>query len=166
MATPRERLESIKNTFYPSEAVFVAHRSASSYAPGAIYISPKVVRNKGYTELGDPLQKQMFEHVNEWWNKDNMQYELSSYNVDDMFATMKRSICSAYYGASARCDATKRKTERFIRSIELDNVHLANMMLVMFQQITSYTFLSSKEDRAKFFEPLESLRRVYGKTDK
>lgn len=160
MPSPCERLHAIVTNVMPSKVVFKAHIQSS----GQLYLIPSKTQEFHLLPNSDKLQALLAPHLYEAWNPDQARYLCVSMTPHDLFQRVKNKIIVEYAQVSARSDATKRKTEIFVQSIELSVLHLANYVLQLFIEIHSEEFLArSRAEKQNKFEILESLRRTYGK---
>lgn len=162
MSTPRERLEAIASSFTPPKAIL---KPSPNNREGRFGFTVETVETMQIKDTGDALQGVLVTKnvIYQSWNNDAFRYEISV-DVPRLYDTIKRSVISNYDKYSKRCAATKRKTIDFVQRIDLDNKHLANYLIEMYIKIHSDGFERMPITQLQaYFEPLESLRKTYGK---
>lgn len=160
MATPRERLEKICSNYITSRVVFkvVRGHNDNQLMLGATPISPLVIKAND-----DELQQILAPELCEVWDAASGRNVLNK-SIDTIFNMMRNTIIRQYERYSNRCKATKRKTENFIQSIQLDDKFLPAYLVSMYIAIMKPDYGNkSIAELDSFFEPLESLRKTYGK---
>ena len=161
MPTPSERLGQIIAAHTPSEVVFkVTQSKGESVLLEAVITKPRLVE-----ELPEDkeLQNALAKEIEEVWDADGGKYYVNT-TVEGLWSTIKRAILREYDCISERCAATKRKTEQFIRDINVDERHLPNYLIQVFLRISSPAYEKcTRAECAALFEQFESLRRTYGK---
>lgn len=164
MPTPSERLQKIISALTPSEAVFKVVQSK-----GDSLILESVITKKASTqEIPEDreLQEAVSSDVREQWDADEGKFVVTS-TVDVLWNKIKNTIIREYEEISTRCDATKRKTQHFIRDIKIDDRHLPNYLIQVFLKIHSPAYdAMTTEECEPIFEQFESLRRTYGKRNR
>jgi hypothetical protein len=163
MATPLERLDKIVNANTPREIVFKVVPSPNDSEH--VILEGVVTKPMEVREIPEDveLQRALANEVSESWDQDGGKYYINS-SADTLWRTIQRTIFYEYGAVSNRCNATKRKTEDFIRNIKIDDKHLANYLLQVFIKIRAPSWAQlATEDRETLFEQFESLRRTYGK---
>lgn len=160
MLTPFERLEKIIAAQSPSEVVFKAIQlNKSSIELRAT--KTKEAENKIVHE--DAELQLALKHDREHWDAEQGKYSISA-NVEQLWAEIKRTILYEYDSVSTRCDATKRKTEKFIKNVGINDKHLPNYLIQVFLKLRSEAQKeASRLERADLMEQFEALRRTYGK---
>lgn len=160
MATPAERLLKITNNFRPTVVKFTAETTGNKHQ---VTFLTSIVSKAELLPNEDKLQSAISSLVNESWDNDLGEYKLMA-TVDSLYDNVKRAILRQYQADSNRCNATKRKTEMFVHSIQITQQHLANFLLELYVELQSESFSKMpREQRRVRLETLESLRRVYGK---
>lgn len=165
MATPLERLTSILNSYTPSEVVFRASNNARSrYDLNSLVLVAVVVKDRTCknTEEDTELALALATQILESWDLETGRYVITA-DVNTLWNAIKRPIINQYNRHSQRCNATKRKTEQFIRDIRIDEKALANFLIHMFLTITNTSYDNKSAERETYFDQLEGLRRTYGK---
>lgn len=167
MSSTIERLQKIINAYHATQVKFkVAPQIAATEGNSLVLdcITAKAWSRETYPEDG-PLQE-AFEHsafIHEMWNSENASFYFAI-TPDSLFRQVKNSIFREYDKYSTRCKATKRKTEAFIHNVDLNNKHIGNFLLQLFVKITADNYGSmSRFEIEAMLEPLEALRRTYGK---
>lgn len=160
MSSPSERLTKILQAFTTSEVRFKPEKGSRN----SVRLIAYKVKESAQALTEDALLQAAFKDViYESWDRQNGTYVVYQ-TVDELFQTVKQIIRERYEFTSTRCAATKRKTIFFIKDIRLEDKHLANYLLQMFATIKSPEFgTQSDAERQALFEPLEALRRTYGK---
>jgi hypothetical protein len=158
VSKPLDRLRTIVGNVVPSKVVFHAEPQTGN----RLYLTPTVVEEFKLLPSSDPLQAALSDQLRESWSNERSEYVVFT-SEEELFKLVKQKLVAEYERVSARCHATKRKTEMFIYGITLDNSLLANFLLQLFVEMKTEEFAkrSLQEQRIKF-ETLESLRRVYG----
>ena len=158
MSSPRERLQALLESVTPSKIKFVASHNAS-----CIQLRPVVVEPYALRYSADPLQVLLQSELQERFDSDQARFIVSS-TAENLFAKIKGEVSYSYDKVSTRCKATKNKTQTFFHRILLEESHLANYIICMYIEVHSASWVTkTPEAKRLFFEPLESLRRVYGK---
>lgn len=162
MPTPSERLQKIIDAQRPSECVWRAAQGASSDQILLVAVKTKeatVVEIPEDKELQDALSKEVLEH----FDSDNGKY-FNNATVDLLWSAIKRQLRREYDEVSTRCNATRKKTDQFIRDIKIEDRHLPNYLIQTFIKVRSPSYQNlSTFERQQLFEQFESLRRTYGK---
>lgn len=160
MPTPRERLENVFKCYTPTKVVF---KAAPQQGDSKFIIQAKTISQLQVRTSDDPLQAALANQMGEQWDQQQCGYYIRS-NPMEVYDTIKRKIVRDYEKYSIRCAATKRKTVNFIYGVGLDEKHLPNFFLSMFIDMAKDTYDNkSRTELQAFFEPLESLRKTYGK---
>ncbi len=156
-----ERLKKIIEANVPAKVVF----KAESKSPSVVLLVAKTVENGRVDQVPEDLELQaaLAPLIAEHWNYEKGRFEIDA-NIAHLWDVITNALLREYEKVSDRCAATKRKTEKFICGIKVDNKHLSNYLIQMFLRIKSnnYSVLSITE-RKDLFEQFESLRRTYGK---
>ena len=164
MPTPYERLDRIIRANIPSEVIFKVTKSQGQQ----VFLEGVVTKPRKIQELDDDKELQLIleKEIEEQWDADAGKYYMNA-SVEGLWSTIKRTILKEYDNISTRCAATKRKTEQFIRDINLDDKHLPNYLIQVFMKVRSpaYDAMTTSECEA-LFEQFESLRRTYGKRNR
>lgn len=161
MSTPRERLEKIIAAVTPCKVVFIN----AAIHPGVVYLDSKIVKPRQVQELPEDKQLQdAADHlIREYWDSDAGKYYISA-DAQTLYGDITRKVLSEYERVSGRSSATRRKTEQFVKQIRLDDKHLSNYILQVFVTMHSPTYAAMiLQENQAVFEPLEALRRTYGK---
>ena len=162
MPTPSERLQKIIDSQQPSEVIWKAQQTAST---DQVALYPVKTKEACTVEIPEDkeLQTALAKEVQEHFDQENGKYFINS-TVDALWSSIKRTIRREYDEVSTRCNATRKKTDQFIRDILITDKHLPNYLIQVFIKVRSpsYQTLSTFE-RQQLFEQFESLRRTYGK---
>jgi hypothetical protein len=162
MPTPYERIEAVIKAHIPSEVVF---KPAKRQEADVIVFEAIVIKER--TWIGDDTDQELklalLSEIREDWGSDEGRYFISA-TVEGLWQRIKHTILREYERTSKRCAATRRKTDEFIRGININDKYLPNYLIQVFLTINAPTFQkkSSSECEA-IFEQFESLRRTYGK---
>ncbi len=164
MPTPSERLQKIIDAYTPSEAVFKAMKSNGE----SVILESVITKKSSVRELTEDkdLQNALQANIQEQWDPDEGKYFINS-TVDVLWNKITHSILREYESVSKRCDATRRKTQQFIREIKVSDKYLPDYLIQVFLKInsSSYNEMTQSECEA-LFEQFESLRRTYGKRNR
>lgn len=163
MSTPRERLTTIAKAFKPGRAVLkpVKDTYGRSLRFAAFETEPMTV-----IDTGDRLQAILLNNsiIRQEWANDEYRFKIET-SADNIYSLIVRKILNIYDEMSKRSPATKRKTINFIRSIQLDNKHLANFIIELYalyyEKAAKGTL--TKTEVETMVEPFEALRKTYGK---
>lgn len=161
MSSPRERLEKVLAAYVPSKVCFRPGISSTN----SLFLRAHKLTELSHTPVEEDtaLQQGLKDHIGEMWDPHNGRYYISN-SAETLFEIIKRNVLIEYESVSERCHATKRKTENFIRRVHVDQKHLAAYLFQLFVVIKSSTYEQKSDSEKKaVLEPLESLRRTYGK---
>jgi hypothetical protein len=161
VSTPRERLAAILANVTSSKVKFTAYH----HPDGRLYLMPNKVADFEIVPSDDKLQTALLQCLNEVFDYATGGYEIKT-TVEDLLTTIKNNVVVEYEKYSERCAATKRKTQLWIQSLELDyapHKHLVNFVFASHIEILSDGWDSkTRAEKNTYFETFESLRRVYG----
>lgn len=154
MPTPLERLQKIIAAQIPSHVVYVPDGNTTA---DTFLLKAVIVSNSQQIPIPDDaaLQAALKFQVQEIFQRNDGIYKIDA-NPERLWSYIRHKVSAEYNSVSPRCEATKRKTTKFINSILLDNVHLANYVIQVFLKIQSTADVSD-------YEAFETLRRSYGK---
>jgi hypothetical protein len=111
----------------------------------------------------EALQTALEDSIGESWNSEGGNFYIEA-TVDGLWGKIRQAILQEYEQVSDRCAATRRKTENFIRSININDKYLPNFLLQTYLTITAEGYeRKSRLEQQAIFEQFESLRRTYGK---
>lgn len=161
MPTPSERLASIIASYTPSEVKFRPGKLKTGGVTLECFVTKALTR--AHIETDARLQAALHEEINETWNQETGQFNIDV-STEALWNTIKRRILREYEDMSDRCTATKRKTEKFIREIDINDKYLPTFLLQVFMTIKATDYESKSElERRALLEQFEPLRRTYGK---
>ena len=162
MPTPSERIENIIASHIPSKVVFKSRKTTDNQS---VFLDPLIVEERRWTNIDDDSEFHLalMANIEESWDSEHGCYYISA-SPDKLWYVVKNTIIRQYEKVSLRCNATKRKTEMFIRDISLENKALANYLITVFTTISSSAWLNKDAtEQEALFKQFESLRRTYGK---
>ncbi len=153
MPTPLERLQKIIAAQIPSHVVYVPDNSTTD----TFFLKVVIVSKNQQIPIPDDaaLQAALKFQCSELFNRSTGIYTIDA-SPDRLWSYIRHKVSAEYNSVSPRCEATKRKTTKFINSILLTDTHLANYVIQTFVKIQSQVDVSD-------FEAFEALRRNYGK---
>ena len=157
MPSPLERLQKIIAAWTPTQVIYVP----DSMSDKDTFYLKMVKTQEGFETLiaeDAELQRALKPHLTEQLNRTSGIYTVES-DPERLWSYIRHKVVDAYLNGSPRCDATKRKTEKFINNITLKDVHLANYVICFF--LKSKTQIEQAD-----CEAFETLRRSYGKRSK
>lgn len=162
MPTPSERLQKIIDAQVPSKIVFKAGvlDGGDVVQLNAVTVEPShAVEILEDRELQAALAREVAEHFDQQTGTN-----LIKADVEHLWSSIKRTLRREYDNISPRCNATKKKTDQFIRDINITDKHLPNYLLQVFTKVRSPSYQTmSRAECEDLFEQFESLRRTYGK---
>lgn len=163
MASPRERLQKIIAAKTPSQVVY---QPAVSTQPGQVLYLTAVKTVEGFaTPITEDaaLQDALAPQLREYFDRSNGKWIVET-DLDRLWNYIRSYVIHEYNDVSQRCEATKRKTIKFIGNIGLNDTHLANYIIQTFLKARSDTYKSMKRlDKEPAYDAFEALRRTYGK---
>jgi hypothetical protein len=162
MPAPLERLQKIADNFVPSKVEFVGTVTANSRS---VRVEIREVEQSYWRPNPEDAELQSFLYnTDQIWNEEKFEYE-PSFTAHDLWHRIQGSVLSGYETFSTRCNATKRKTDMYIRGLHLEkDKHVANFVIDMFCKLNQPAFDAlPRSEKSKFFEPLEALRRTNAK---
>jgi hypothetical protein len=157
VSSPLERLEAIVANVRVSKVKFVG-----SIEGKRILMSPVKISNFELLPSEDKLQELLRHRISEGFDYTTARYK-TDVDALQLYRHIQDNIIQEYSAASARCKATQRKTEDFIRGIKLDNSQLANYLVAIFIELNSESWKTKSRDaRRIYLDTFEALRRTYG----
>lgn len=163
MSTIRERLEKLIGAQSARSVVFVKNNVASGAS--RLLLDGHVIADSVQTDVPEDreLQVALKDIIKDTWDPAQGKYIVVA-TPDGIWAHIQYTISDQYSICSNRSVATKRKTERFIQDIKIDDKFLPNYLVQVFLKIKSPEYAKmSREERELMFEQFETLRRTYGK---
>ena len=165
MSSPRERLEALIAARIPSEVVF---RLTKVQHDDSLAFESVIVKEHSWRgdDSDTELKLALLDEIEETWDGIAGKYHVNA-SVEKLWSKIKNTILREYDKNSPRCKATMRKTENFIRDIQIDDKHLPNYLLTVFLVVSSSPYENkSRLECEALFEQFESLRRTYGKRNR
>lgn len=162
MSTIRDRLEKLIKAQSTSSIIFVRSEHSSA---ARLLLDGHITAEGVQTEVPEDkeLQLALKDTIKDVWDYSKGKYVISA-TPDGIWSQIGYAIVDQYTRSSNRSTATKRKTERFIQDIKLDDKFLPNYLIQVFLKIRSPEYAKmAREERELMFEQFETLRRTYGK---
>jgi hypothetical protein len=164
MPTPLERLQKIIAAKTPSKVQF----EPRDFSGHELVLQAITIQEGQETPITEDAQLQsvLKSQLRENYDRQTGQYKVDV-NPDYLWDHIRNNVIWQYNEVSPRCEATRRKTEKFIYGIKLNDTHLANYVIQMFLQSKTETYrFKSKAEKGSIFEAFEGLRRTYGKRNR
>lgn len=162
MPTPRERIKKILAAKTPSLVIY----KPREFSGVEISLSANKVQESSEIPIVEDaeFQSALRVQMREFFDRSLGKWTIDT-DVPRLWSYIQGQILHYYGEVSTRCEATKRKTQKFISGITLEDTHLANFVIQLFVKTKSDSFkLMNRADKEKLFEAFEGLRRSnYGK---